>query len=301
MSRNQILRTTVVGSFPSKPSGEDFMSAYKEFSDPFISTLEDAVNCQKDAGIDIIADGQTRSDMVGLFASSLQGIRMKSRPVIIGPIKYKGPITLDDIHRVRELAGDGCSIKGIITGAHTMANSCVDEHYGNIEALSYDFADALAKEASNLDEVVDMIQVDEPFFTVNYPEYGKELVEIIFKGVSVEKCLHVCGNVAPIFESLSEIKLDILDHEFAANPELLDVIREYDFEQMLGYGCVRSDINEAESVGTIAERIKRGIDIFGEDKLLLDPDCGLKQLNREIAIMKLNNMVKARDVVINEH
>ena len=67
------------------------------------------------------------------------------------------------------------------------------------------------------------------------------------------------------------------------------------------FGCVRSDLDEVESVDTISERIKKGIDCVGHGRLLLDPDCGLRQLPPDAARAKLENMVKARDMVmINE-
>ena len=69
----------------------------------------------------------------------------------------------------------------------------------------------------------------------------------------------------------------------------------------MGYGCVRSDLNEVESVDIIKERIKKGLDLFGHDRLLLDPDCGLRQNDIGVAGQKLVNMVRARDLVLQEH
>ncbi|MCK5038550.1 MAG: methionine synthase [Thermoplasmata archaeon] len=301
MSEHKI-KTTVVGSFPSRPSGNAFMKNYREGGDPYLASLEDAVNNQVASGIDIISDGQTRNDMVSLFATKLKGIRMKARPVIIGPVEFREPVALDDLKFARELMGDGVQLKGIITGAYTMARSCIDEYYGNLEELSFAFADALAEEAKSISEVVDVIQVDEPFFSVDHPEYSAELVNTILKGVNGEvgTAMHVCGDIESVFEKLVEIKVDVLDHEFAAHDGLAEFIAGYDFPQQLGYGCVRSDINEVESVDIVKERIKKGLDLFSKDKLLLDPDCGLRQLDRSVAIQKLRNMVEARDLIEQE-
>ena len=268
--------------------------------DPFKTSLEEAVNLQIGAGIDIISDGQTRNDMVSLFAGKLKGIRMKERPVVIGPLEFREPITLDDLRLARKLAGGRCMVKGIITGAYTMARSCVDEHYGNVEELAYAFAEVLDQEARAISGTVDMIQVDEPFFSVDYPEYGKELVGMIMKGVEVDKALHVCGDVAPVFEELMEMDVNILDHEFAAHENLANFVAGFDFPQKIGYGCVRSDVNEAESIDIVKERIKKVLDLFGDDKLLLDPDCGLRNLDKEVAVRKLKNMVEARDLIEKE-
>ncbi len=308
------IKTTVVGSFPSRPSGKAFMESYRENTDPFMASLEDAVNIQISSGIDIISDGQTRNDMIKLFVTKLKGIRMKARPVVIGPVEFISPITLGDLRLARKVAGGRAQLKGIITGAYTMASSCIDEHYGNLEELSFAFADALAQEAKAISGIVDVIQIDEPFFSVDHPEYSVELVDIILKGVGggtgtetltgntgkVETALHVCGDIGPVFDRLAEMKVDILDHEFATHDGLADLVADHDFPQRLGFGCVRSDVNEAENVDVIKERIKKGLDLFSESKLLLDPDCGLRQLDRPVAIQKLRNMVEARNLVEQE-
>ena len=159
MSEHKI-KTTVVGSFPSRPSGNAFMKNYREGGDPYLASLEDAVNNQVASGIDIISDGQTRNDMVSLFATKLKGIRMKARPVVIGPVEFRNHITLDDLKLARELMGDRAELKGIITGAYTMARSCIDQHYGNLEELSFAFADALVAEAGGVPQAALHTDVD---------------------------------------------------------------------------------------------------------------------------------------------
>lgn len=292
------LSTTVVGSFPASPERDYLVNSIRKGEDPFLSSIGEAVEAQTSAGIDIIADGQTRNDMVKLFSTKLGGIRMKGKPVVIGDIGYKGPITIDDQKHVRSISDR--KLKGIITGPFTLAMSCIDEHYASREKLAFAFAEALNNEARALNDVADIIQVDEPFFSVDFPEYAGDLISVIFKGVKKPRALHVCGDVSNIFGNLVELDVNILDHEFAAHPELLDVVADIDFGQMVGYGCVRSDENVAEPVDILSERIKKGIASLGIDVLLLDPDCGLRHVSGEVARQKLENMVKAREMIRNE-
>ncbi|MFO7619298.1 MAG: methionine synthase [Thermoplasmata archaeon] len=297
MSRAHI-QTTVVGSFPAKPPAGLLVDYCRTGQDPFAHSLEEAVEAQISAGIDIVSDGQTRNDMVRLFVSKLSGIRMRNKPVVIGDIGYKGPITVDDQKLAGKIIGKRVRLKGIITGPFTLAMSCQDEHYGSMEKAAMAFAEALNGEARLLSEAVDILQVDEPFFSVEFPEYADALVSTMFSGVNVPRALHVCGDVAGIFEGLAELPVDILDHEFAAHPELVNVISDVDFKQKLGYGCVRSDLEAVESPKEISERIKKGIDCVGHKRLMLDPDCGLRHLSPGAAMAKLENMVKARKMVI---
>ncbi|MDO9538258.1 MAG: methionine synthase [Thermoplasmata archaeon] len=292
------LATTVVGSFPSTPPVDALFKYCRDGQDPFHESLENAVEAQISAGIQIVSDGQTRNDMVKLFTTKLSGIRMRSKPVVIKEIGYKGPITVQDQKLAKQIIGDRALLKGIITGPFTLAMSCQDDFYGSMEKLAMGFAEALNKEARQLSEIVDILQIDEPFFSVEYPEYAGQLISTIFSGVKIPKAMHVCGDVGQIFSQLVELPVDILDHEFSAHPELMDIVSDIDFTQHIGFGCVRSDVNEVESIEIISERIKKGIDCVGQSRLLLDPDCGLRHLPPEVAKSKLENMVKARNVVI---
>ncbi len=294
------LSTTVVGSFPVQVNRDRLVNSQRTGQDPFLEGIKEAVNAQTAAGIDIISDGQTRNDMIRIFTTKLSGIRMKGKPVVIGQIGFRGPIIMEDQKYVKSMIGVGGQVKGIITGPQTLAMSCIDEHYGSREKLAFAFAEALNREARLLDGLVDIIQVDEPFFSVEYPEYAGDLISTVFEGVSKPRALHVCGDVSRLFSRLVNFEVDILDHEFAAHPELLNVVSDIDFDQMIGYGCVRSDENSVEEVSTILERVKKGIASIGDNKLLLDPDCGLKHVSKEVARQKLENMVKARDVIRNE-
>jgi len=292
------MATTVVGSFPSSPSAASLVRFCREGKDPFGESLAEAVETQISAGVDIVSDGQTRNDMVKLFTAKLGGIRMRAKPEIIGPVTWKGVITAEDQKAAKTIIRGRAKLKGIITGPFTLAKSCSDRFYGSTEKAAMAFAEALNGEARALSGIVDVLQIDEPFFSVEYPEYAGQLISMILSGVDVPKALHVCGDIACIFPSLAEMPVDILDHEFAAHPELLDTVSDTDFGQFLGYGCVRSDVNHAETPEEISERIKKGIACVGEKRLVLDPDCGLRHLHPEVARAKLENLVKARNMVI---
>jgi 5-methyltetrahydropteroyltriglutamate--homocysteine methyltransferase len=292
------LATTVVGSYPSSPCKPSLFRYCREGIDPYPESLGEAIEAQVSAGIEIVSDGQTRNDMIKLFTSKLSGMRMRSKPVVIGEIGYRAPITLDDQVQAKKMINGRAMLKGIITGPFTLAMSCTDEHYGRIEKVAFAFAEALNQEARNLSNVVDVLQIDEPYYSLEYPEYAGTLISTLLSGVEIPRALHVCGDVSQIFSQLVDLPVDILDHEFTAHQELLSVISEIDFTQSIGFGCVRSDINVAETVSEISERIKKGIDCVGHNRLILDPDCGLRHLSQDVARSKLENMVKARNVVI---
>jgi len=292
-----MIPTTVIGSYPVRLDGVKYAGAY--FSgrsvDAADESVSQAVERQLEAGVDIISDGQTRGGFVKIFACKFRGVVMQKKPVVIREIEYAGPSTAGDQLKVRGMLPDRVKLKGIITGPYTLAKSSVNRHYDSLRELAFAYADGLAKEAEELDKVVDYIQVDEPFYSVDYPEYGRELTEKVFGGVKAPRMLHVCGDVSCVFKELVEYKVDCLEHEFAANPRLWDAVKDVDFTQTLGVGVVRSDLNKVESAGEIRGRMETALKHLDEERLMFNPDCGLRSLDPEVAYGKLRNMVEARN------
>ena len=306
-----LMAITVVGSYPLSPPREKVMKAYFQKKDPYLPTIEESIMAQIEAGVEILSDGQTRESMVNIFASRIAGIRMKGKPVVFSALRFRGPITLTDqkfaLKTIEELKkkSEGeerrtVHLKGIITGPHTMSLSVTDNHYHNPRELAFAFARILNQEAKALQEVVPIIQFDEPFFSVDFPDYAEELIAECVKGLNVPVALHACGDVSGIFSRLIELPVSILDHEFAVNPGLIDVVKEYDFPQMLGFGAVRSDDVRVESVKEIQSSLRKAISYFGAEKLMVDPDCGLRHLTPKSAFQKLHNLRIARDNVLKE-
>lgn len=303
-----LLPVTVVGSYPLSPAPEEMMQSYYSKQDPYHQAIERSVREQTEAGIQIVSDGQTRTSMVNIFASHLTGIRMKGKPQVISEVQYTGPITvadqrhaLDVIEGIEDVSNSPRPmLKGIITGPHTMSQSVKDTFYDDEKELAFAFAKALNQEARALQEVVPILQIDEPFFSVNFVEYAGELITEMVDGITVPVSLHTCGDVTPIFEDLIEMPITILDHEFTANPHLLEMVQKYDFKQILGFGVVRSDHNKVDPVDWIEKRISAAVDAFGVERIIVDPDCGLKHLRRDVAFGKLKNMRQARDRVLED-
>ncbi len=317
-----LLPVTVVGSYPIPPTPAELMGSYYEKEDPYHISIERCIREQTEAGVQIVSDGQTRANMVNIFASKLAGIRMKGKPQVFSEIQYTTPITVSDQLFARDVI-EQLSIhssspplppnlptsitkhtppllKGIITGPYTMSQSVVDDHYKDEKELAFAFARALNQEARALQEVVPILQIDEPFFSVNFIDYSTELITELLDGITIPVTFHVCGDVRAIFEDLIELPVTILDHEFTANPTMIDWVKNYDFPQIVGFGCVRSDHNKVEPVRWIEKRIRAAVDVFGIERVMVDPDCGLKHLSRDVAYGKLENMRQARDSLLKE-
>ena len=286
---NKVLATTVVGSYPAVKAG-----GLMSFLDPLHSAVEAAVGDQIAAGIDIISDGQVRSDMIGAFTSKLPGIREQE---VIGKVQpAAGPITVGD---TKYALSKFRKVKGIITGPTTLAHGLhiTTPMYRNKEELVPDLAAALLVEARALEAAgITLLQIDEPIFSTGVADLaiGKQAVEQIAAGLHTPVCMHVCGNLGNVIDELLKFNVNVLDFEFVNNPDNLDLLSRRDLGgKMIGYGCVDSSTDRIEGTAEIRKRIEKGVAIFDPKVMLIDPDCGMRMRTREVAYAKLKYMCDA--------
>jgi 5-methyltetrahydropteroyltriglutamate--homocysteine methyltransferase len=230
----------------------------------------------------------------------LRGCRIRDRTEILGHIEYNGPITVQDQRLARHFLPRNTRLIGVLTGPYTLTKSSVDFFYHDTKELCFDFATALWNEAALLQKHVDLISIDEPFFSNELPEYAEELIGTITDSLSCPVRLHVCGDVSRIIPQLIEMPVDILSHEFKVSPHLFDLFREYSCLRKICVGAVRSDDVRVESVEEIVTHIKKAIDIFGENVVQIAPDCGQRLLPREAAFHKLQNLTIAGEIINGE-
>ncbi|NYT05061.1 MAG: methionine synthase [Methanomicrobiales archaeon] len=290
---HKLLPTTVVGSYPAV-KGTGLLSRL----DPMKHALETAVADQVAAGIDIISTGQVRGDMIGSFTTHLPGIRGQQVTGKVSPSPK--PMTVAD---TRYALSVHPKVKGIITGPSTIAHGLqiATPMYRNRDELILDIAQALAAEAQALEEAgVMVLQIDEPILSTGVANLhtAQHAVGMITSVLRIPTCLHVCGDLAAVIDDLRRMPVNILDIESAGNPGNLDSVARTDLKgKMLGFGAVDSASPEVEPQEVIEKRIGRGVELFGAERLLIDPDCGLRMLPRAAAFEKLSRMAAAAAAV----
>ena len=286
--------TTVIGSYPVNVDKQEIMNGY--FNQEIVSwnkCIESAVNDMLKAGIQMISDGQTRDPFVNIFYRKIGGCRIRERPEVFEKISYEGNIIIDDQKLVRGRLPKDRKLIGLLAGPHTLSQSCIDLFYHDEKELAFDFANVLKEEAKVLQKHVDMISIDEPYFSISMPNYAKELIETITNSINCPIRLHACGDVSKIVPNLAELPVDVLSHEFKATPKLFDAFKEHSFIQNICLGSARSDKPILEPIDDIVSHINKGIDVFGDKISQISPDCGLRLLPRDIAYNKLKNLVTA--------
>jgi 5-methyltetrahydropteroyltriglutamate--homocysteine methyltransferase len=290
---NKLLPTTVVGSYPVVRG-----TGLRSLLDPLHAALETAVSEQIAAGIDIISTGQVRGDMIGAITSRIPGIRGQS---VTGTVRApQKPLTVAD---TKYALSRHRKVKGILTGPSTLSHALkIDTPvYRGRSELVLDLAQALATEARLLEDAgVTLVQIDEPILSTGAADLrvARQAIDLIAGDLRVPLCLHVCGDLAGVIDEILKIQVAVFDFEFANNPDNLGLFSDRDLRgRMLGLGVVDSADAAVEPIEVIERRIETGIDVFGAQTLLIDPDCGLRMLPHDAAYAKLSHMVQAADAV----
>jgi 5-methyltetrahydropteroyltriglutamate--homocysteine methyltransferase len=293
------LLTTAVGGYPPGDL-------------PPKRAIQQAVEDQIAAGIDLISDGQIRADMIGLFAAGIPGYRPARDGVweLVAPPDIPAePLVAADYLLARLLAKGRAAVKGVLTGPITLALSTRlapgtpydgsgDPH------LILRLADILGREAAALVAAgAEIVQIDEP----KLPEALQngleiELVEQALRDVTAIipfSILHICADVRPIAYDLLTLPIDALNIA-GGRIDTLNAFEANDLESAgirLVYGCVDTQAPAPDDRQTIQARIERAVERWGAEHLWLSPDCGLRLHSREQAQEILGELAEAAQAV----
>ncbi|MBI2887573.1 MAG: methionine synthase [Chloroflexi bacterium] len=316
------LLTTSVGSFP-KP--DYLLRARNQFAAGKLPAREleelekratkEWIDFQEEIGIDILVDGeQYRGDMATYFAELMDGFtisglvrsygnRYYRKPIAVGPVARRGPMTLEMWKYAQGLTGR--PVKGMLTGPYTMADWSFNEYYPTREAFIMDLARAVHEEALDLERAgATYIQIDEPALSTRPEEMelGSRALGIVTQGLSAHTITHICyGDFAKVFQHLVTLPVDQLDLELAnSNYQLLDYFRKARFEKAIGLGVIDVHNHLVEQVEEVKRGIKQALQVLKPHQIYVDPDCGLKTRSVEEAQAKLRVMVQANREVKRE-
>ncbi|RLI85653.1 MAG: methionine synthase [Archaeoglobales archaeon] len=309
------MKTTVVGSYPKPKWLLRIVKMYKDgevdeefLEEAYRDSVKSVVKDHEIAGVDIIWDGEMRrEEMTSYFAERIEGFEIYGevrvwgnayypKPSIVGELRYRDELALKDFLYLKGITDR--EIKVPITGAYTIVDWSFNEYYKTKEDAVYSLAEVLNREFRELVKVgAKYIQIDEPAIPTHPDEIeiAKNAVEIMVKGVNAYVGIHMCyGNYRAIFPDVLDFKVDQIDFEFANRKfEDLKILKEYDYDKDLGFGCIDVHSRRIESVDEVKNAIRMALEIVDPDRLYVDPDCGMKLLPRDVAFEKLKVMVKA--------
>jgi len=304
------LFVTSIGSFPPRKD-----ASVEE-------SIRNAIQLQLECGVDVLVDGQIRSDVVGIFAQQV-GLKGKGLPYHVEtPLSVSSlahSITLPDLEVATSYAEDRY-LKVHITGPILMAESClVNEnrpevaHYQGDEGfrlLTLDLARTLTEEvrlvAAQADRLnIAYLQIDEPSLT-----FGADLAltKEALSGIASawremtgrEVILHVCGDIGSIITELLDMPVDILSLENVYLNQLendfLDLWQKS--QKKLALGVVPVNNDKIPSPQHIAREVLSAQERYGHGRIVaITPACGLRNRREDEARDRLHCLVQAAQLI----
>ena len=283
--------------------------------------IKAAIKDQECAGIDVVSDGELRRDNdIDYFLARMPGVEITQNAKAFYSDYYDAEV----LHPIPEMTeGEGLPmglvedfqftkrftthpIKFSFTGPFSLSRRVRNAAYGKDDDLVMAFARILNIEAKALAEAgVTILQIDEPFLA-GYPErvpLAVDAFNAVFEGIDPNKtvrAVHVCygnrnarpqweGHYDFLFPRILDASIDQLVLEFARKGyDDLELFKRYSQGGLtLGLGVIDVKRTEVERADEVANRIKRALQVLPPERLVINPDCGLRHLPSEIAIAKL--------------
>ena len=322
---NQLLPTTVVGSYSVPEWLERLKTEYyqRRISAQHMAEIHEvaikaAIKDQELAGIDIVSDGELRRDNdVDYFLARIPGVHIPQRGKTDYFDYYDAEVTrplpdgeeaslrlADDFRFTRRLTQH--PVKFSFTGPFSLSRRIRDGAYTEPGDLVRALAVRLNAEARELAAAgADLLQIDEPFLA-GYPEQVElavEAVNMVVQDVPATWALHVCygnryarpsweGHYDFLFPAVKAARVDQVVLEFARKGlDDLRLIRQHGWDRWLGFGVIDVKSAEVEPAELVADRIRRALEYVPAERLMINPDCGLRHLAPDVARQKLRAMV----------
>ena len=285
------------------------------------------IKAQEDAGLDIVGDGeQSRQHFVHGFLEQVDGIDFEHKvtmgirdnrydaqvPQVISALKLKGRVHAFEAQLAR--AHTRKKLKFTLPGPMTIVDTVADRFYGDKVKMAFAFAELLNEEALALQaDGVDIIQFDEPAFNVymkDAADWGVKALERAAQGLTCTTAVHICYGYGikantdwketlgqewrqyeAVFPALAKSSIQQVSLECYHShvpPDLMKLLDGKDV--MVGVIDVASDV--VETPEQVADTIGRALQFVPKARLFPCTNCGLAPMSRQIALQKLDALVK---------
>lgn len=320
--------TTTIGSFPQTKDVKANRQAYRkgeiseqEYIDFNRKKIAECVALQEEIGLDVLVHGEyERNDMVEYFGEALGGFlftekawvqsygtRCVKPPVIWGDVYRKNPITVAWSVYAQSLTKK--PMKGMLTGPVTILNWSFPREDISIRESIAQIALAIRDEVLDLEaNGIQVIQIDEAALREKLPlrksdwyteylDFAISAFRLTHSGVKPETQIHthMCySEFTDIIAAIDDMDADVITFEASRSDlQILDSLRENHFETEVGPGVYDIHSPRVPSVEEIVNALHIMLTKIEKDKLLVNPDCGLKTRGTKETEASLRNMVEA--------
>ena len=239
------------------------------------------------------------------------GTRCVKPPVIWGDVYREKPITVDWSVYAQSLTDK--PVKGMLTGPVTILNWSFPREDISIEQSIAQIALAIRDEVLDLEKNgIKVIQIDEAALREKLPlrksdwyteylDFAIPAFRLVHSGVKPDTQIHthMCySEFTDIIPAIDDMDADVITFEASRSDlQILESLKANNFETEVGPGVYDIHSPRVPSVEEIVDALKKMLVWIDEDKLWVNPDCGLKTRGEEETKASLINMVEAAKII----
>ncbi len=319
--------TTTIGSFPQTAEIRHARSQFKAgaldeagYRAAMQAEIARSVREQETLGLDVLVHGEAeRNDMVEYFGEQLDGYafsqfgwvqsygsRCVKPPILFGDISRPKAMTVEWIKYAQSLTNK--PMKGMLTGPVTILNWSFVRDDQPRSVSCYQLALAIREEVLDLERAgIRVIQIDEAALREGLPlrraqwktylDWAVESFRITANGVGDETQIHthMCySEFNDIIASIADMDADVITIETSrSDMELLDAFDNFKYPNEIGPGVYDIHSPNIPTQEHIVQLMKKAAERIPQERLWVNPDCGLKTRQWTEVIPALTNMVAA--------
>ncbi|MGA9152192.1 MAG: 5-methyltetrahydropteroyltriglutamate--homocysteine S-methyltransferase [Candidatus Nitrosopolaris sp.] len=319
--------TTTIGSFPQTPEIRGLRLDFKHglldgnnYRNGIAEHIKQTIVEQERLGLDVLVHGEAeRNDMVEYFGEHLDGFvftqngwvqsygsRCVKPPIIIGDISRPEAITVEWAKYAQSLTDK--PVKGMLTGPVTILCWSFPREDISRETIAKQIALALRDEIADLEVAgIGIIQIDEPALREGLPLHKSDwaayldwAVDAFRLNTAVAKNdtqihTHMCYcEFNDIMDSIAALDADVIAIETSrSDMELLEAFEEFEYPNEIGPGVYDIHSPNVPNVEWIESLLRKAAKRIPQERLWVNPDCGLKTRGWAETRKALANMVEA--------
>ena len=326
--------TTTIGSFPQDTKLRKIRLKFKRnsikestYNNYIKAKIKKLIKFQEGISLDVLVHGEfERSDMVEFFAQKLKGFattqqgwvisygtRVYRPPIIYEEIKRKRPITVKEISYAQAIAKK--PVKGIFTGPVTIIAWSYNLRQEPLYRIAFELAKVLNDEAKELiNHNIKFIQIDEPAIK-EFAPLKKEKWNSYFSWAirafnlvaklprEIQIHTHMCySEFYDIIKWILKMNFDVISIEAAREgAKIIDAFKGIKFPKQIGPGVWDIHSKYPAKKWKVKQILNKAINVFGKEKIWLNPDCGLKTRDWPEVISSLQTIVNVAKTYRNKY
>lgn len=327
-----LLPTTTIGSFPQTQEVKKNRSSYRNgiidketYDRQIFAFIEECIRKQEELGLDVLVHGEyERNDMVEFFGENLAGYvftekawvqsygtRCVKPPIIFGDVRRVNPITVKYSEYAQSLTKK--PVKGMLTGPVTILNWSFPREDVSLREMAYQIGIAIRDEVCDLEKAgMRVIQIDEAALKEKLPirreEWYSEYLDwaipafrLCHSRVKPETQIHthMCySEFEEIVKDIDNMDADVISFEASRSKlTLIDALNANNFETEVGPGVYDIHSPRIPTVEEITLALRKMLEKIDQNKLWVNPDCGLKTRGIPETTASLKNLVEAARIV----